>query len=904
MDSATVHRLEQDADPIPPLVVVRFDTAFSAGPAIGPMQKVTWNDLARELSNRREGGKDGASLVFARFKPEPEGSARRLKEYVLARTAVALDCETNKRTGEVPPPLGVAVRRAQTQGWGAILYTSHNHTLTAPRYRILLPLSAELPPDLPAVEVVAASLGLDGVLDRSKLGAASLFYLPSAKPGCMADHETITTSGTAIDAAWIRERAGALLATREAAQARQRLEAMATAEARRAAKIAAGLKPSENLIESIRGRLDLEAELLRHGYTQVANKFLYPGSETGVPGVHIMTSNDGVQRVYSHHATDPLAAGNLPSWCAVKAVDVVDVVTILDFGGDQKKALHHLAQRFAVESKLKPSPDHNHPAWEAMPTPDNHQAQSMRPGELSPASNDQPWPEPVDFLANENHTAPTLRADHIPAALWPFVTDTAARMGADPAAVALASLVSCAAVICDDWALQPKRFDTTWTECARLWGAIVGEPSILKTPVLSAATKPIDKLEADARERHKTAMRQWREDEAQAKVNKTVPPPQPRMDRYMVEGSTPEALSEVLRDDDEARMHAPAKKILSRHDEMSEFFGGLDRYKAGGKGGSERGAYLRLYNGGRYTIDRVGRGSFAVPNWSACFLGGVQPGPIQRIARDAAEDGLLQRFIYCVPGAQRQGIDREPDHVALARYSALFPALVAMKPSRVTASGNNQQVVFHADAHQHREAIDNLARVLGAMPDTTARLQASLGKWPGLFARLCLTFHLIDIADRRARGEPTPPLHIIAEATARQVADYMREIILPHMMRADSIMFATDQTGHARWIAGFILAQQSERITTRDIVASYRALRAPEARRELETVMASLVAVSWLDPVEPTSPTKGVTTWRVNPAVHVQYAQRAAGEAARRAQVRKQLETVFAAAKAGRSVAT
>ena len=157
-----------------------------------------------------------------------------------------------------------------------------------------------------------------------------------------------------------------------------------------------------------------------------------------------------------------------------------------------------------------------------------------------------------------------------------------------------------------------------------------------------------------------------------------------------MEGATIEALSEVLRDDDAARFRVPCRKVLSRQDEMSEFLSGLDRYRAGGKGGSDRGAHLRLHNGGPYAVDRVGRGAFVVPNWSACFLGGIQPEPIQLIARETADDGLLQRFVYCVPDQQEPGLDREPDLHALNRYEALFPALVAMQP-RAGSDGGDQR---------------------------------------------------------------------------------------------------------------------------------------------------------------------------------------------------------------------
>jgi hypothetical protein len=333
------------------------------------MVQMSWLGLVKETATRRQGPKDGANLVFTRFIPEPNGTAHRANTKAAARTAIALDIETHKTTGEIPPSLAEAAERIKAQGWAGIAYTSHSHTAAAPRYRIILPQSAEIPPHLPAVEVVAEILGLSGVLDRSKLGPASLFYLPSAEPGGLGDHASISIDGAPIDATWIQDRAGAVLAAREAEQRERREKALAAAEATRAAKIAAGFKPNENLIEAIRDRLDLAAELLRHGYTPTGNRYLYPGSETGVPGVHILRGSDGVERVFSHHANDPLAAGNLPSWCNVAAVDVVDVVTILDHGGDRKAALHKLAKQFGIESNRRQAAEPP-PEWDDVPPPD------------------------------------------------------------------------------------------------------------------------------------------------------------------------------------------------------------------------------------------------------------------------------------------------------------------------------------------------------------------------------------------------------------------------------------------------------------------------------------------------------------------------------------------------------
>jgi len=84
------------------------------------------------------------------------------------------------------------------------------------------------------------------------------------------------------------------------------------------------------------------------------------------------------------------------------------------------------------------------------------------------------WPEPVDIFSDTDCPAPELKSKHVPTALWPYITDTADRMGVDPTSVAVACLVTTASVISDDWRLQPRVHNTRYTEQARLWGAIVG----------------------------------------------------------------------------------------------------------------------------------------------------------------------------------------------------------------------------------------------------------------------------------------------------------------------------------------------------------------------------------------------------------------------------------------------
>ena len=330
---------------------------------------------------------------------------------------------------------------------------------------------------------------------------------------------------------------------------------------------------------------------------------------------------------------------------------------------------------------------------------------------------------------------------------------------------------------------------------------------------------------------------------------------------------------------------------------MSEFFANLDRYRAGGNGGGDRGAYLRLYNGGPYSVDRIGRGPFTSPNWSGGFprRHAARPNPEHRPSgrkrgRDCCSGSSAPSL-----GLRGSGADRKPSAAVVDRYNGLFPALAALRPPGTIASNHPQTAVFHRDAHQHREAIDRAAAVMANMPDTTGQLRAAYGKWTGLFARVALTFHMIELADASAQGTPGPDPMVISEPTARRVAGFMLEIVLPHLLRAHRLMFSTAQTSHAEWIAGYILAERLGRITSRDVVRAYRALKAPEARRELEEVMESLVTIGWLEPEVPANKARRISAWAVNPAVHVRFGDRADQERARRARAKADAATWFEA---------
>lgn len=83
--------------------------------------------------------------------------------------------------------------------------------------------------------------------------------------------------------------------------------------------------------------------------------------------------------------------------------------------------------------------------------------------------------------------------------------------------------------------------------------------------------------------------------------------------------------------------------------------------------------------------------------------------------------------------------------------------------------------------------------------------------WTIPAGRMALIFHLIEHGNANAQRIDAPPIMVLPETTAARAAAFLREIALPHLLRADSLMFVTEQAGHAAWIAGHILAHPNVR---------------------------------------------------------------------------------------------
>jgi hypothetical protein len=494
---------------------------------------------------------------------------------------------------------------------------------------------------------------------------------------------------------------------------------------------------------------------------------------------------------------------------------------------------------------------------------------------------------PMDLFSET--PAPELRPEWLPPAIANYAFDQAELLAVSPAMIAIPALVACASAIHDGIEVQPKRYETSWRESARLWCAVVGPPSVRKSPSLKRATSRLRKINkelCEANEANQSAYQAQSEDYKELKKlsKKTgdplpAPPEEPVKSRMIVEDVTVEALSEILKHN--------SRGVLCIQDELTGWFGSMDAYSGGKSGNKDRAHWLEIYNGGHRMVDRVMRGNVSIPNWSACMIGGIQPDMMRKVASQMGEDGLMQRFMVIMGKNTGKEMDRQEDTQSKADYSRLIDSLYSLQPSP-------NPVLLTEEAHIVRERIADMANSYSEYGALPGGLRSHMGKWTGLFARLLLTYHVIDCATRGVFPTAQP----IPESTALQVESLMSNFLYWHSLSFyNDVMTAQSDLEHVRWLAGHVLAHSLTEITNRDITQAYRAWRGIDEFRR-QRIMMALEDGGWLNPTgELTKTFRKPSEWVVNPQVHEIFESIALSEREKRSETRKQIENARASNK-------
>lgn len=350
----------------------------------------------------------------------------------------------------------------------------------------------------------------------------------------------------------------------------------------------------------------------------------------------------------------------------------------------------------------------------------------------------------------------------------------------------------------------------------------------------------------------------------------------PLKTRLRIEDATIEAMQEVLVDSPNG--------VMSKQDELSGWFASQERY--GNSAGADRAAWLKSYDGGEYVIDRIKRGTRVVSNWPASILGAIQPDAIRKIAANTADDGLLQRFTPIIlRPATVTSVEPSPPGLD-DFYSALVEGChtFALVAAPFEFSPEAQAVQRRAEI-RHNE--------LQSIESVSPKLASHIGKYDGIFARLCIVFYVVEHLAKGLNGHPIDFQRIakIEEDVAVRVYRFMHEFLLPHAAAFyQNVLGLSSDWDRLQDIAAYIVAHKKDEIDARTVQRGDRALRSLK-NNEIKPLFEQLAALGWIESIE--GPRRNSTKHVVNPQVHVLFAERANAEMNRRNKAKAELRSLF-----------
>jgi len=408
-----------------------------------------------------------------------------------------------------------------------------------------------------------------------------------------------------------------------------------------------------------------------------------------------------------------------------------------------------------------------------------------------------------------------------------------------------------------------------------LWGAVVGRPGVLKTPAIQEPLKALDRLEAQARDRYETEAQahdagqlvaEERKKVSREKIKKALKGGQdptqvaleavqvedePVRQRYICNDTTVEKLGEILKGN--------PRGVLLFRDELTGFLKSLD--KDGREG--DRSFYLESWNGtGRFTYDRIGRGTVDIEAACVSILGGIQPGPLshylRRITQGGADnDGLLQRFQLVVwpdLAGTWENHDRTPNLQARQTAYAVFDRLDGIDPASLGAQqeeGTIPYLRFTPEAqvifNEWRTELEHRIR----SGEESELLEAHLSKYRSLVPSLALLIHLAD----EEQGQVGKTALQRACAWSEYLESHARRMYAPALAPAAGSAHAlADRLRKGELQSGF---------TLRELYRKH--WHALATRDEAQEAVDLLEELNWLHEVRVRTEGRWTTYYEVNP---------------------------------------
>ena len=614
----------------------------------------------------------------------------------------------------------------------------------------------------------------------------------------------------------------------------------------------------EGIIDKVNNSFTMSEVLESFGYSRIGKKFLAPSSDSGLAGVVILRGDDGRERAYSHHISDPLADGH--------AHDIFSVITVLQYGGDVSKAVASLAKDIDPEGQKQRQQEHERQKAEAAAL----ELLSAQAEEVEQNG----WPELVSLDIQE--------PDPLPIHLWPesmrnYVQDVAAETETSEDLAASLILSAYATAVQRIAEVEVKH---NYSEPLCLYTAAGLQPAERKSSVFKRISRPFVRWEADKVER---MLPEIKEAESLASTHKA------RMQNLRLKAAKakdPEEAKQLAKDLAKEELEAPEIPIIPRvftSDVTTEALavlmalngetgalmsaeGGIFETMAGRYSNSVPNIdlYLNAHAGDSVRIDRSGKMPIILDDPRLSVALAVQPDVIQSLSTKPGFQGrgLLGRFLYVLPASQlgkRTGLSEricpfsETDY--LEQIKALLDESYSMKVKNQPMGTLNLSEEAYKVWYSYSQEVEKELGHDGVFE----HCKDWGGKLAGAVARIAGIFHFARHGVQGKWSKVCADDMRAAAATGRALSTHA--LVVYGLMGSDPDIEAAKRV--VRWIK----RHNKQDFTARDVHQAHKSLFHKAA--EIEKPLSVLTERGYIAPMLNTEQGKGrpSTRFKVNPVV-------------------------------------
>ena len=593
-------------------------------------QKTTWPDLCEKLrktaytsetveeywamsKDERDAAKDKGGFVGGYL-----AGGRRKIVNVKLRSLITHDVDT--------PDMDFYEKFVSTFPYAAVIYATHSYRPESPRYRVVIALAEDIPPDHYAAvsRYLAADYGIEQY-DPVSFVTNQLMHWPSTSKG--GEYICTVIEGPFLDAdAYLSEHPGWEDYSNLPVSSREKKRRNRDGKMQEDPLTKKGIVGAFCRAYSIE---DAISKFLSDVYAPSATEGRYdyiPGE--GSCGV---VTYNGVFS-YSHHATDP--AGE-------KTLNAFDLVRVHRFGGEDEKASFLKMVEFAQEDPLV--------------------REELEKERLEEAKKDfeeisSGWEEPIPFGKYELEPFPI---DALPNDIGEYAAAVSENTQTPVDMAGTACLAFVAVCIQGKYAIEGK---PGWVEPMNIFSNIIASPSERKSAVLHAVVLPGDNYEVQynfrnapvvegSKMRRRVLERRQRAIEEQVAKGKAEPGDLDQIAREIAEFEDVRPLQLYVDDITTEKLVSVMAGNRGRAALISSEGGIFDTLAGIYTRNVNIDVMLKGYSGDTIRVDRIGRESENIMNPSLTILLMTQPKVVSDVLGNATfrGRGLTARFLYCLP---------------------------------------------------------------------------------------------------------------------------------------------------------------------------------------------------------------------------------------------------------------